>query len=307
MSYRIRARNRADEEVRKVALGRLVKAMQAVSAPAEEQAEGVHQARKRFKELRALLRLVRTPLGKRFAQENRRIRDVGRDLAELRDVTAMLESWDALAEHYGQPFSAGPMQQVRQRLQARADNAMTGGEAGDTAARIPQVIAELERTVGEVEGWSLSGKGFGLFAEGLARTYGDGRAELDLVRRDPSDEQLHEWRKRVKDLWYQTRLLMDAWPAVLRTQCKLLKRLADALGDDHDLAMMQQLMNQEPELFGSEETRGQLQRYLRVRREQLQGDALALGGRVYAESPKALVKRWQRYWTIARREASEAD
>ncbi|MBA1272380.1 CHAD domain-containing protein [Stutzerimonas azotifigens] len=299
MSYRIRARHRADEEVRKVALGRLVKAVQALSVPPEQQAEGVHQARKRFKELRALLRLVRTPLGKRFAQENCRIRDAGRGLAELRDATALLESWDALAGHYAQAFSAGPMQQVRQRLQARADNTIAS-EAGDTAAQIPKVIGELERTIGEVEDWPLSGKGFGLFAEGLAKTYGDGRAELARVRRDPSDEQLHEWRKRVKDLWYQTRLLMDAWPAVLRTQCKLLKRLADALGDDHDLAMMQQLMTQEPELFGSEETSRQVARYLAMRRATLQGDALELGRRLYAESPKALVKRWQRYWKIAR-------
>ena len=55
----------------------------------------MHQARKRFKELRALLRLVREPLGARFKLDNRRLRDVGRRLAESRDAAAMLESWDA--------------------------------------------------------------------------------------------------------------------------------------------------------------------------------------------------------------------
>lgn len=32
----------------------------------------------------------------------------------------------------------------------------------------------------------------------------------------PSVENLHEWRKRVKDLWYQVRLLTPLWPGMLK-------------------------------------------------------------------------------------------
>ncbi|EXF45194.1 CHAD domain protein [Pseudomonas sp. BAY1663] len=98
MAYRIRPRRNAAKEVRKAALDRISEAMRALALPAAERAEGVHQARKRFKELRALLRLVREPLGATFARENRCVRDLGRALAESREAAAMLESWDALAE-----------------------------------------------------------------------------------------------------------------------------------------------------------------------------------------------------------------
>ena len=80
------------------------------------------------------------------------------------------------------------------------------------------------------------------------------------------------------------------------------REVADALGDDHDLAMMAQLMEREPDLFGAPETREQLQRCIQQRREQLQQRALRLGRRLYAEGAKALVTRMAAYWCIARAE-----
>ena len=58
------------------------------------------------------------------------------------------------------------------------------------------------------------------------------------ARRQPSDENLHEWRKRLKDLLYQLRLLQAAWPTVLGAYVQEAHRLADLLGDDHDLTVL---------------------------------------------------------------------
>ena len=113
MGYRIRPNRNAAKEVRKAALQRIDKAIQALSVDADGRAEGVHQARKRFKELRALLRLVREPLGARFKLDNRRLRDMGRRLAESRDATAMLESWDALARANQPLFVSDAFRQIR--------------------------------------------------------------------------------------------------------------------------------------------------------------------------------------------------
>ena len=90
MAYRIRPQCNVAKEVRSAALDRIDEARRALKLPAAQRAEGVHQARKRFKELRALLRLVREPLGDSFQRENRCARDLGRALAESREATAML-------------------------------------------------------------------------------------------------------------------------------------------------------------------------------------------------------------------------
>jgi CHAD domain-containing protein len=300
MAYRIRPARNAAKEVRKVALQRIEKAIQALCVEPAERAEGVHQARKRFKELRALLRLVREPLGARFKLDNRRLRDMGRCLAESRDAAAMLESWDALARTDQSLFVGDAFRQIRLQLQQRA--APEGEVHSGFEADVAQVLGELRALIQDVQHWKLPGKGFGLLADGIRRTYTDGVRDLARAEKDGSDELLHEWRKRVKDHWYHCQLLSPCWPDALESRAEQLKQVADALGDDHDLAVMTQLMQDEPELFGPPETRDVLQRCIEQRRAQLQQRALRLGRRLYAEPPKALVGRIGAYWGIARKE-----
>lgn len=298
MGYKLRPKEPA-AEVRKVARQGIDKAIEALGAPVAERAEGVHQARKRFKELRALLRLVRKPLGADFKCENRRLRDLGRALAESRDAAAMLESWDLLAQRFTEPFAEVAFKQARRRLQDRARRAET--TTSGIEERIAEVIGELTSLRERVGTWKLNAKGFDLFAAGVRRTYADGCAELAKVRVDMSDEQLHEWRKRVKDHWYQTRLLTPSWPKLMQLRSDTLKRLADLLGDDHDLAMMRQLMQSEPELFGLPDQCERLDVMIAERRSELQSDALRIGGDIYVDAPDELVERWRRYWVAAQR------
>lgn len=296
MGYRLRPGDPA-AEVRKVARQGIDKAIEALSVPPEERAEGVHQARKRFKELRALLRLVRKPLGGTFKRENRRLRDLGRALAESRDAAAMLESWDLLAQRFAERFADLDFSAARQRLQARAE--INEGATADLEGRLKEVIEALRTARGAIDRWPLRGEGFDLLAAGVERSYADGCAELAKVRLAPSDEQLHEWRKRVKDHWYQTRLLAPGWPTLMQVRSDSLKRLADRLGDDHDLAMMQQLLHAEPSLFGDRGVCEQLGQAIAERRSELQREALALGETLYREAPNDLVARWRRYWDAA--------
>lgn len=111
-------------------------------------------------------------------------------------------------------------------------------------------------------------------------------------------EDLHAWRKRVKDLWYHQRLLAPIGGPAVRGQAKDAHRLSDLLGDDHDLAML-----------GQELTRGEMPvpvdlgavvKLIDHRRSELQREAIAIGERVYADSPKAFRRRMRRTWNGGR-------
>src|ERR1044071_9440613 len=69
-------------------------------APIEKR---VHDARKRFKEIRAVLRLVREPFGAQFDVENAWYRDAGRTLASAGDADAVLEALGKLGEAKPRP------------------------------------------------------------------------------------------------------------------------------------------------------------------------------------------------------------
>lgn len=293
MAFRFDARQPADEEVRRVVTDRLV---QAEASLASGTPKGVHETRKRLKELRALLRLLHGALGKRaFASRNRRLRDLGRELSSLRDSAALVESWDKLGESDRKRFASPAMKRVRQRLQERADQQIAA------ASGHPELLEELTAMREEVAGWKLSGKGFALFARGLEDNYKAGRQALKTARDKPTDDTLHDWRKRVKDHWYHTQLLAAAWPAEFKTRQKSLKRLSEYLGDDHDLAVMQQLLVDEPTLFGASNTRLAIGESLAQQRERLQVKAFSLGLRLYLDKPTALAERWRDLWRLASR------
>lgn len=292
MSYHFRPDRDASREFNRVALRRLKKARRALDAPAGERAKGVHQARKRFKETRALLRLVREPLGKHFARDNKRLGDAGRALAASRDAAALVESWDALSAANVDRFFNPPMQEVRRRLVDRIPGEGNQGE-DQAVADVLGLIAALERDIGSLK---LRHSGFSLFADGLERSYRDGRRTLRTAISEPSAHNLHEWRKRVKDHWYHTRLLLMIWPELLGQRCALLKELSELLGDEHDLFMLCALIDGEPELFGDDATRDQIVIAAAQRREALQSAAFRLGRRLYVDSPAALGKSWGRLW-----------
>lgn len=302
MAYRIKPHKSAAKQVRRTALERLGKAREALSLPPEHHALGIHEARKRLKEVRALLRLVREPLGDTFAQENRRLRDINRKLSAMRDASALVESWDALAQVEPALFAKRPIQSVRKRLVMRVE----GG--GKTVAEVHQVLNEVLADVAAAEEavhvWPLPGKGFALVAGGLQRTSADGRKALAAAASSATDAHLHDWRKRVKDHWYHTRLLRRAWPAAFKVRTAMLKDLSELLGQDHDLSMLQELLDSEPALFGAARQRQQLIEIVGQRRSYLQREAFRQGRLLYAESPKALRKRWQRYWALARDQKS---
>lgn len=296
MSFRIHARRRADKEILRLLRGRLQLVDQCLQ---QGDAESIHNARKRLKEARALLRLVRQPLGKRlFQRENARLREWAHCLSCVRDAAAMVECWDVLVHFDPRRFSSPAMCRVRERLVSRAETCQLDENMQSQLAMVQCALHQLLASLPE---WSLSGKGFGLFADGVLKTYCDGRQAFRQARRHPSVDSLHGWRKRVKDHWYQTQLLEEAWPELFKSRQKSLKRLAQWLGDEHDLAVLQTLLQEEPRLFGATNTRKAIDAGITECRAVLLARIVPQGLRLYGAKPKQLLSCWTRNWRISQR------
>lgn len=293
MSYRLDLADHPADALRRTANERLEHALGALGdAAPDERDAAVHTARKDVKKARALLRLHRSGLRRGgYRRENAALRDAARELSELRDARVLLDTVDALAEHF-----AG------QRPAAAFDSLRVAIEAQPTAARsdpddaVDDGRARLSAVVRRVEDWDLRGDAAAIVAKGLRRSYERGREAAREAERRPTDERLHDWRKRAKDLRHQQELLQDAWPKLLGAQAKAAKALADLLGDDHDLAVLTERMGGDPAFE-------ELRELVEHRRADLQAEAFRLGRRIYAESPKRFTKRVTAYLARARREA----
>jgi CYTH domain-containing protein/CHAD domain-containing protein len=292
-AYRLKRTEGAADGLRRVARGRIEKATRRLQDVKEEElADAIHGARKDLKKVRAVLRLLRGELGrKRFKAENRRCRDAARLLAESRDAEVKLETLRALSEYAGANFPASTGLAWRQALEADRDRvAAARGEAG---ARIEQARAAVEEAGGGISHWPIGNDSWRLLEPGLDRTYRDGRTALQRARAEGSAESVHEFRKRAKDLWYQLRLLHDAWPGLLGPTAGEAHTLADLLGDHHDLAVLTEDLKKRAELAASRED---FKALIEARQEELLERALGLGERLYAEKPKHFRRRLRAYW-----------
>ena len=141
--------------------------------------------------------------------------------------------------------------------------------------------------------------GFDLLRPGLKRAYSRGRGSFRDARKEPSDEALHEWRKRSKDLWYHLRLVRRAWPEVMETTADEAHELSDRLGDDHDLVVLMAYVEEREQPLPTDQVE-HLQGLIGKRRKELQREAFAYGERLFAEKPKRFVERIERYWDAAK-------
>jgi CHAD domain-containing protein len=203
------------------------------------------------------------------------------------------------------------------------DGPETGPDAGSPAA----VIEALGAVVARIDDWPLRSD-WSTVGRGISRAYRRGRDAFVEADVDPTTEHLHDWRKRVKDLWYHQRLLNDAWPELIAVQAEEAHRLSELLGDDHDLGVLAERLggvgsgaggvgsgsggNRDADADGdlaasvdrdAGGSPGILELVGEARAELLR-DARRLGRRVYAETGEAFTTRIVAYLRSAEAEAA---
>ena len=116
----------------------------------------------------------------------------------------------------------------------------------------------------------------------------------------PTPEHFHEWRKQVKYLRHQMEIVSPVWPEVVGGLATSLSHLGDVLGDDHDQAELVRLVASLPDLMPDPDERNLLVALSQQRRRELQGAAVVMGKRIYAESPDRFTRRLEAYWSAWR-------
>ena len=298
-AYRLKAEEGAAEGVRRIAAGRAARALDRLTEIDDgELASAIHGARKDLKKQRALLRLVREELGHDlFGAENRRYRDAGRLLSGSRDAEVKLETLVALRTRFGQELPAAETALWEAELESERDE-IAAAVAQEGAGRIERAREIVEAGRGRIGEWPLRSEAWKLVGPGLRRGYRSGRQAMGQARKEPSVANVHQWRKRAKDLWYQLRIVREAWPGVLEGTIEQVHELTELLGDHHDLAVLREDLASRWGVTGKDAFEAAIEQ----RQRELLATALELGTRVYAEKPKAFSRRLKSYWVAWRGE-----
>jgi CHAD domain-containing protein len=255
--------------------------------------EAIHEARKSIKKIRGVLRLMRGELGDIYRTENAHFGDIGRELSQFRDAGASIETFDALRKRYRGEMDGRTLASIRRRLKASKRQAEQ--QAG-IATVLTGMAAALRQLAPSVSRWPLAKDGFAAIAPGLTATFRRGRKALERARTCESSENYHEWRKRVKEHWYHVRLLESFWSSATEAYEKSLKELETALGEDHNLVLLQEKIEAEPVFYGKPPEIALLIELIERYHKELRGKALHLGKSIYEEKPGQFTRHMRSLW-----------
>jgi CHAD domain-containing protein len=118
-----------------------------------------------------------------------------------------------------------------------------------------------------------------------------GQRALALAAKNPSVENLHEWRKQAKYFWLQLQLLEAAWRGSEKKLIDRTHKLSGVLGENHDLAVLRETLAADPVAYGGHRILKGVFAVIDHRREDLARQAFGLGRKLYKDSPRVFTNR----------------
>jgi CHAD domain-containing protein len=230
MGFRLKLREPLPDGLKRVFREQIESALELCRHPARQRGVTVHEVRKHLKKLRAAMRLAIPEVGKdRHAREGRCVRKIGRLVSDLRDAQVRLQTLIQLRDETAKGPEDSPFPRIEELLSLERES-FSAAFAGWQQQAIPQ----LERVEARLLKWPLEGLTWKQVCGAVAKIYKRGQRGLAKTINDPEPENFHAWRKRVKDIWYQLRILQPLNRVVLTEMAHDAEILGELLGREHD-------------------------------------------------------------------------
>jgi CHAD domain-containing protein len=287
MSYRLKSGEPPSQGLKRIFREETQSALELCRHPLKQHGITVHETRKHLKKLRAALRLAAAKTGKdRHAREDRSLSEIAKLVSDLRDAHVRLQTLFRIREDMHGHSAVHSFPKIEELLSMERES-FSAAFAGWRKQAIPKLEAEKKR----LSEWPLDDTTWKQVCGAVAKSYRRGRDALTQVLKKPSPGTFHEWRKEVKQLWYQLRLLQPLNRVVLEKIASDVKTLGELLGLDHDFAFLLARLEEEGSDSALQAEHAALQKLIRKRSRKLQRNATELGRRFYAEASKAFAKR----------------
>jgi CHAD domain-containing protein len=287
MSYRLHLDETVRHGLKRIVRRQLRRAQQSLRETSEER---VHEARKSVKKVRAIVRLLRQTDTAGIGKDARRLRSAGRVLSRLRDADAVLATLDRVRRRFPKRLPEHTAAIIRREL-IRTKAQIKKGRRN--TRRVAHATRSLRCVYQSLRRWQVPKLGPIDVADLLTPAYRASRKAMLKVRKTTRPSDVHQWRKQVKTVWYQLRLLEERAPS-LRTMLQHFERLETVLGEHHDLAVLQAIVARDHRRRRSPEALRQLSTLTHQMQTTLRRQALSQGKRLLDDKPKSFARALRR-------------
>lgn len=289
MPYRFKIDEPVEKGFRRIAREQLDAALQELAAP-DVQPKGVHECRKSLKRLRALVRLAASAIGNDKARKRTNaLGEIAQLLAGRRDQVVMRDTLGKLTAETG-PDGARTLAPLSAHFAKSFGDVQQPLDPG-CAAKARLMLLREAKKFSRVR---IRKRGFVALEGGLEKSYRHARKALKIAYSEPADETFHTLRKSVQWHWRQMSLLARSWPEEFAVRVTAARELSQILGDDHDLALLIAATIKADDI-SSDQKEAIVELCLR-KQQVLRTAAEFRAERLFAETPRAFVKRMETYW-----------
>jgi hypothetical protein len=222
------------------------------------------------------------------------VRKVSRMLSRLRDADAMLGILAKLRSKTPHAFDEHTFARVRRRLSSHKQILMKDARRDAVWESVDRELRKLRK---KAQQWRPRHRQFGALAAGIRVSYRRGRKALARARKGQGAADFHEWRKQLKALWYQLRLVQRCGRGIGK-DVRVLHQAETWLGDDHNVVVLCAELSKDASLCDVARLRQAADRY----QCDLRRKAIANAAGIYRSRPAIYVRRIKHAWSAWHRQ-----
>jgi CHAD domain-containing protein len=212
----------------------------------------VHELRRGFKRLRALLRFFKEIPESPANQLNKEIRNFGKLLAPLREAAVNLDLFDKeISTNNHLPEKK--IKNARELLVQKNKSLVERGFLENNLHNTIRTFFDGFENILTTNNSELPLKNH-MFNE-VSQSYLKSITVYRQLPANPHPEEWHELRKKLKRLWYQLDFIKFLHPRYFKLKTDQLNKITDQLGDDHDMHVFAEDLLSEGYGFDGEELR----------------------------------------------------
>ncbi len=291
MSFEIKSKCSVGSRLKKILKEQTTKIIEEIAKNKDLQRKSIHQLRRRSKKGRAVFKLIRPSITPECYRKGfGDFRKIAQITSDLRDADVLIATFNALQKECSIEINHAIFDDISHVL-IQHHQVSQKHPKGDSEF----ILNQLHQVLEDLEELTIKGEGRETIESGLKKTYGLGRERFEEASTLSSATRLHEWRKQVRYLGFQLKLLRLIHPKVEKISHQV-NGLASVLGAHHDLTNLRDFLVRYS--FGNRDNAAFYLLLDRIDHQSsvLEHKALLIGKSLYEDPPKNFRDKFKKRW-----------
>jgi CHAD domain-containing protein len=246
----------------------------------ESRHTNIHEIRRLLKKMRAFLRFIKPSFtSDEFKMLNMYLGKINKTLSGIRESRVNLQIFEKIMPKMEGNIMNGTLQLIHQHLSFQCQ------QNEENEHKLEEIIEDVRLNMDEfsnvIHTTKIKNSDIKEIIDGMVAVYRTGKKLLKQSVKTDDTEIVHNWRKYVKHLQFELQFIQHYLPDYYIEHINVLQQISNLLGEEHDLAVMLDYMNNSLKIDLTEQELHQINLITDKRRNKVKKKAFRLGHTIF--------------------------